>query len=82
MTKIDLGIYSLVALKKAAYKFKKVQILERDKNFAILELGDISEEVFYKELVDQDLREIIAKETEPVRNLILAQAFSKTSLGN
>ena len=82
MTKIDLGIYSLVALKKAAYKFKKVQILERDKNFALLELGDISEAVFYQELVDQDLREIIAKETEPVRNLILAQAFSKTSLGN
>jgi len=35
---------------------------------------------FKKEVLDQDLREKIKKETEPVRNLILAQAFSKTEL--
>ncbi len=37
-------------------------------------------ENFKKEVLDQDLREKIAKETEEVRNLILAHAFSKTSI--
>ena len=35
---------------------------------------------FKKEILDQDLRESIKRETEPVRNLVLAQAFSKTNL--
>jgi His-Xaa-Ser system protein HxsD len=35
---------------------------------------------FQKEVLDQDLREHIKKETESYRNLILAHTFSKTSL--
>ena len=35
---------------------------------------------FRKEVLDQDLREKIKKESEPLRNLILAHAFSKTTL--
>ncbi|AYQ26918.1 His-Xaa-Ser system protein HxsD [Polaromonas sp. SP1] len=35
---------------------------------------------FRKEVLDQDLREKIRTETESVRNLILAHAFSKTGL--
>jgi His-Xaa-Ser system protein HxsD len=35
---------------------------------------------FEKEVLDQDLREHIKRETESYRNLILAHAFSKTSL--
>ena len=35
---------------------------------------------FTKEVLDQDLRESIKKETEGYRNLILAHVFSKTSL--
>jgi His-Xaa-Ser system protein HxsD len=35
---------------------------------------------FEKEVLDQDLREHIKKETADYRNLILAHAFSKTSL--
>lgn len=35
---------------------------------------------FKKEVLDQDLRQKIRLETEPVRNLILAHAFSKTGL--
>jgi His-Xaa-Ser system protein HxsD len=35
---------------------------------------------FRKEVIDQDLREKIRTETESVRNLILAHAFSKTGL--
>lgn len=35
---------------------------------------------FKKELLDQDLRRKLKSETEPIRNLILAHAFSKTGL--
>ncbi|BAZ18408.1 hypothetical protein NIES4071_102930 (plasmid) [Calothrix sp. NIES-4071] len=35
---------------------------------------------FCNELLEQELRFIIAQETEGVRNLIIAHAFSKTSL--
>lgn len=35
---------------------------------------------FRKEVLDEDLREKIRRETEPVRNLILAHAFSRTGL--
>ena len=35
---------------------------------------------FCNEVLDQELREAVAQETEAVRNLLLAQAFSATSL--
>lgn len=35
---------------------------------------------FSRELLDQDLRERIADQTGPLRNLLLAEAFSQTSL--
>ena len=35
---------------------------------------------FIKEVHDQDLREIIKNETEDIRNLILAKAFSKLDI--
>jgi hypothetical protein len=35
---------------------------------------------FCNEVLDQELREIIAEETVGIRDLLLAQAFSKTSL--
>jgi His-Xaa-Ser system protein HxsD len=35
---------------------------------------------FCNEVLDQDLRETVAEETTGIRNLLLAQAFSKTSL--
>jgi His-Xaa-Ser system protein HxsD len=37
-------------------------------------------ESFKKEVLDQDLRLKLKAETEPIRNLILAHAFSKTGL--
>ena len=90
---IDLNLYGLVSIKKACYKFTSecsVQIhnISQDQvkitfsfphdfdNYAKEKLLND----FHNEMLDQDLREIIFKETEPVRNLILAQAFSKTSL--
>jgi His-Xaa-Ser system protein HxsD len=90
---INLDLYSLSAIKKTAYKFaSQCSVFLQDKQeqelcvlFTFTE-PTVSEKIqqviadFSDELMDQDLREIIAKESEAVRNLILAQAFSKTSL--
>lgn len=88
---IDGRAFRLSAIKKAAYRFgdrcfvtietvdeKRVLITFQPKraDFAI----DVLEGEFRNEVLDQDLREIVAEETEGVRNLLLAQAFSKTSL--
>ena len=90
---IDTRIYSLEAIKKSAYKFadRAAVILQEkpDQKIAVVfnfsgahgkadperVIGD-----FCNELLDQDLREIIKRETTPVRNLILAHAFSRSSL--
>ena len=92
---INLDIYSLDAIKKTCYKFsdrcsifldevnndaqtiKVIFTLTQDKPNIDGE-GLLNE--FKNELLDQDLRERISSETEAIRNLILAQAFSKTSL--
>ena len=89
---VDLGVYSLTAVKKALYKFsdrcgatiespsgKRVVVRfafgtrEESKQREILT-------EFAGELLDQDLREIVAKETTHLRNIILAHAFSKTGM--
>ncbi|WP_422929256.1 His-Xaa-Ser system protein HxsD [Singulisphaera sp. PoT] len=84
---VDPRIHRLSAVKKAAYRvgdrcFVKLEALadggmrvgltakSRDFDPAALE-GD-----FLNELLDQDLREAIAEETQGVRNLLMAQAFS------
>lgn len=89
----DANVYRLSALKKAAYKFTdraSVLISEPETgktqvrfSFAADKDPEYREKVvhdFCNEVLDQDLRETIAAETEATRNLILAQAFSKTSL--
>ncbi len=90
---VDLNLYSLIAVKKSCYKFTadcyiQMNSIAQDKLGLIFTFpADTSIETkdkliadFYNELIDQDLRDIISKETEQVRNLILAEAFSKTSL--
>lgn len=90
---IDLSLYSLDSIKKACYKFtdKCSIILEKCNHNKIRvifsfhpdipnNLKDRTIKDFNNEILDQNLREIVARETEPVRNLILAHAFSKTSL--
>ena len=89
---IDLGVYSLDSLKRAAYRFSDRFATEItvDRQIATCKLtfptDRTSESVesvvaaFRRELLDQDLRETIRRETEGVRNLILAHAFSKTGL--
>jgi His-Xaa-Ser system protein HxsD len=88
----DEKIYSIEALKKAAYKgiaHYSVVIKKEGAQFECLfsfPENTTSEKIskyldeYKKEVLDQDLRETIKKETEGVRNLILAHAFSKTGL--
>lgn len=90
---LDLRVYRLAAIKKAAYRFA-------DRCTAILGSPDqdripvslrfkpnvgegAAREVtrqFFQELLDQELREHIAEETNAVRTLILAHAFSNADL--
>lgn len=89
---IDTSVYGLEAIKKAAYKFAdrlSVIIKPSGSNEVTLMLNfkheggreDILHDLC-NELLDQDLREILQRETLPVRNLILAHAFSRTSLAS
>src|SRR5579862_6273414 len=87
----DPKIYSLTAVKKAAYKFgdrchvqiekvgeRQTRVTLRPKR-TMENLHFLAGE-FRNEVLDQDLRETVAQETEGIRNLLLAQAFSETSL--
>jgi His-Xaa-Ser system protein HxsD len=87
---LDTGVYSLEAIKKTAYKFAdraSVLLKQEDASnvsatFSFKEGADRSQILadFQNELLDQDLREIVKRETTPLRNLILAHALSRTSL--
>lgn len=86
-------IYSIFAIKKAAYKFsdktsfhfstdteERVRVqLSFSENDSQIGTQQVARD-FCNEVLDQDLRERISHETEAVRALILAQAFSRTSL--
>jgi His-Xaa-Ser system protein HxsD len=88
LVEIDLGVYTLSALLRVAYRFtdrcylhlqkkgERVVVRFRPKA-AEPPLDQIAGE-FCNELLDQSLREIVARESEPVRNLILAHALSRT----
>lgn len=88
----DSRVFRLEAVKKAAYRFGDrlsigIELIEPSLIRAALEshgAGDDSIDrlasEFRNEVLDQELREVVAKETEAVRNLILVQAFSKTAL--
>ena len=88
---VDASVYRLSAVKKAAYRFGDrcfVHIEVLAEGYIQVRLTakladmplDALEGDFRNELLDQDLRESIAEETQRVRNLILAQAFSAASL--
>jgi His-Xaa-Ser system protein HxsD len=91
LMEVDLEVYGMPALLKVAHKFtdrcfvhlqrRNEQIVEvrfeaRDLRFP---LEPIAGE-FCNEVLDQRLREILARESEPVRNLILAHALSGIGL--
>src|SRR5262245_53949097 len=88
----DKSAASLATLKKAAYRFidqfsveflpseSAVRCILRFNPGAADVSVDRTVENFRKEVLDQDLRALIKVETETIRNLILAHAFSKTGL--
>ena len=90
--RFDSRIFRLPAVKKAAYKyinsFTTDIVLEENEIICALRFtSPINEELssrliqdFKKEVLDQDLREQIRNETEPIRKLIFALAFSKTGI--
>lgn len=87
----DTAVYRLTALKKAAYRLSgrcAVTIdLVGDRTATLslhcpdssADLQDLIREV-HREVTDQELREVVLAETAGIRNLLLAQAFSATSL--
>jgi His-Xaa-Ser system protein HxsD len=87
-------VYRLETIKKAAYRLSGrcsfdfsvedddivCRLIFREGTHAET-AGDI-EYALRNEVLDQDLRETIAEETEPIRNAVLAYAFSRTGLQN
>lgn len=89
---VDLRVFSMNAVKKTVYRFcskysadivsegptrLRVTFTPRDGS----EPADRNVEADFKsELLDQDLRERIYAETEPVRRLLLAHALSRVPL--
>jgi len=92
---LDTAIYSLEAIKRTAYKFadRSSVVISPSTGSAVSVVFNFigkfaandPEQVisdFCNELLDQDLRETISRETTPLRNLILAHAFSRTQLAD
>jgi His-Xaa-Ser system protein HxsD len=90
---VDLEVYGLPALLKVAYKFTDrcfVHVQRRSERIVEVRfrkkesqasLDSIAGE-FCNEILDQRLREIVARESEPVRNLVLAHALSRVNIAN
>ena len=88
----DLAVFSLDAVKTACYKFldRFTSDIELSGGKVICHLAiddklsdaavSANLDDLKKEVLDQDLRLKLKAETEPLRNLILAHAFSKTGL--
>ena len=90
---LDLRSYRLAAIKKAAYRIadrctaalgsptdERLPLTLTFKAGTSETAAKECVRLFLEELLDQELRAEIAAETEPLRVLILAHAFSKTDL--
>ena len=89
--KFDAGIYRASAVKKAAYRFSDrlhCHIKPDDRRDGLRVTirprmgGDVEflAGEFCNEVLDQELRELVAEETRPIRDILMAQAFSAVSL--
>lgn len=84
--KIDLAIYPLETILRAAHAFTarcRVFIRGADHGCAVVEFVPHSEDVegrFANALLDAELRVLIANETKPIRELLVAQAFCEADL--
>jgi His-Xaa-Ser system protein HxsD len=90
---IDVRVYRLAAVKKAAYRLADrctavigspddhlLPVSLRFKPGTAEAAARETARAFFQELLDQELREQIAEETDSIRTLILAHAFSKADL--
>jgi len=90
---LNTAIYSLEAIKKSAYKFAdraSILITPGSDSTVVVTFKFIGKNAtdnldqvvseFSNELLDQDLREMVKRETGALRNLIMAHAFSQTKL--
>jgi His-Xaa-Ser system protein HxsD len=88
----DSAAHSIDAVQRAAYRFTDRLSCEISSSPTAIEVkvsipdddADVESVLadFRNEVLDQVLRERIRGETEDVRNLVLALAFSKTSLSD
>jgi His-Xaa-Ser system protein HxsD len=88
----DANVFPLETVKKAAYKYTDRFTVDfrLDETIVTCLLSfpagkpqadvDLCVRDLKNEVLDQDLRERIKAETAPIRNLILAHAFSRTGL--
>lgn len=87
----DSAVFSVDAVKMACYRFldRFTSDIELSDGKIVCHLGfdeklggsaDAQVDSLKKEVLDQDLRLKLKAETEPIRNLILAHAFSRTRL--
>lgn len=83
----DPKVYRLTAIKKAAYRFSAHFDVKIDQNSAGIVRVELHRRAsstginhdatrFPNEVLDQELREIVADETKSIRDVLLAQAFS------
>jgi His-Xaa-Ser system protein HxsD len=90
---VDVDIYGLASLQKVAHKFTDrcfVHLKRRDNQTIEVRLKsktpgeglDLIAGEFCNEILDQRLREVVALESESVRNLILAHALSRVGLSD
>jgi His-Xaa-Ser system protein HxsD len=90
---LDLRSYRLTAIKKAAYRcadrftavlgspeHERIPLVLRFRPGVAEPTAREHVRQFFQELLDQELREQVADETNAVRTLILAQAFSNVDL--
>jgi His-Xaa-Ser system protein HxsD len=86
----DAALYRSSAIKKAAYKYGGLFYVLISQHEHLVEVRlkpkesctspDALVGEFCNEVLDQELRETVAEETTGIRDLLLAQAFSKTTL--
>jgi His-Xaa-Ser system protein HxsD len=81
----DVQVFQLETVKRALYRFTDkcsfdIQLCENEIKVKLHSDFDDLPSKIKNEVLDQDLRDTLAKETANVRTLILANAFSNTGL--
>jgi His-Xaa-Ser system protein HxsD len=82
----DVHVFSLETVKRALYRFAdkcSFDIQLQDQTITVKIQSDCKDDILSKiknEVLDQDLRDTLSKETANIRTLILANAFSNTGL--